>query len=345
LDFEYSSPLSENRRPSSRMSHKTARALALVIGICLAVLTGGAYRIESHRAPAIPTIAFIPQAAGAMLWEAEHFGATVAAEKLKCHLYWNAPTSENDVAGQVSLIDRVGRGNYQGLVIAPNHTQALLVPLRRTLAAGLPVVVVSAQLDLTATGKLGYIVNDEEKMGELAAAEIARLIHGKGSIVLVGLARYAPGVARRVRGAERFLAGQCPDIRVVSRLAGAYNSSFAEDLTNRAVDSHPGLKAALSFTAASTRGVHAAMKSRSPREAIVLVGCEQDSDLIDYVRNGEIAAVLAEDTYRMGYEAVGLISASLAGRPLPSRSVVPPLLITKQNLNSAEVNLLTSFPK
>ena len=47
----------------------------------------------------------------------------------------------------------------------------------------------------------------------------------------------------------------------------------------------------------------------------------------------------------MGYEAVGLIADSLAGKPLPAQSVVPPLLITQQNLNSAEAALFTSFPR
>jgi ribose transport system substrate-binding protein len=312
--------------------------------ILVPLLGTGAFWAQSRRVPAVPTIAFIPQTAGPMLWEVEHFGATTAAEKLKCHLYWNAPTSENDMAGQVSLIDKVSRGKYQGLVLAPNHTLGIRAPVSRALAAGLPVVIVSAQLELPAGDKLGYIVNDDEKMGELAAAEIARLIQGRGSVALVGIARYAPGVMSRVRGAERVLADRFPDIRVVSRLAGTYDTSRAEELTNDAVDAHPGLNAILSFTAAATRGVHAALQSRS-LHAIQLVGCEQDSDLIGYVGTGEIAAVLAENTYRMGYEAVGLIADSLEGKPLPARSVVAPLLITKQNFNSAEASLFTSFPK
>lgn len=329
------------------MSRKTARAWTCTAGVfLLTVMAGAAYLTLSPRgAAAIPTIAFIPQTAGAMLWEVEHLGATVAAEKLKCRLYWNAPTSENDTAGQVSLIDRVSRGKYQGLVLAPNHPLAILAPLRHALAAGLTVVIVSAQLDLPAGNKLAYIVNDDEKMGELAAAEIARLIDGKGSIALVGITRSAPGVIRRVRGAERLLAGQFPQIQVVARLPGAYNTPRAEEVTHSAIDSNPGLKAVLSFTAASTRGVNAALKSRSRQKTISLVGCEQDSDLIADVGNGEIAAILAENTYRMGYEAVGLISASLAGKPLPARSLVPPLLITKRNVNSAEASLFTSFLK
>lgn len=280
-----------------------------------------------------------------MLWDVEHFGATMAAEKLKLRLYWNAPTSENDMAGQVALIDKVARGRYQGLVLAPNQTLGVLAPLRRALAAGLPVVVVSSQLDLPASSRLGYIVNDDEKMGELAAAEVARLIRGRGSIALVGLARYSPGVASRVRSAECFLASRYPDIHVVSRVPGTYDTSRAEDFTNSIVAEHPDLKAVLSFTAASTRGVHAALNSRSLQRTIVLVGCEQDSDLMGYVSTGEIAAVVAENTYRMGYEAVGLIADSMAGKPLSARSVVPPLLITKQNLNCAEARLFTSFPR
>jgi len=48
--------------------------------ILLALLGGGAYWIGARRSPAVPTIAFIPQTAGAMLWEVEHLGARTAAE-------------------------------------------------------------------------------------------------------------------------------------------------------------------------------------------------------------------------------------------------------------------------
>ena len=230
-------------------------------------------------------------------------------------------------------------------MLAPNHTLGIRAPLSRALAAGLPVVIVSADLDLPASSKLAYIVNDDEKMGELAAAELARIIHGRGDIALIGLARFAPGITRRVRAAERLLANRFPEIRVVNREFGAYNISRVEALTNGALDANPRLSAVLSFTAASTRGVYSVLKSRSLQRAVTLVGCEQDSDLIGYVGSGEVAAVVAEDTYRMGYEAVGLISDAWAGKPLLARSVVSPLLITTQNLNSAEASVFVSFPK
>jgi len=206
-------------------------------------------------------------------------------------------------------------------------------------------VVVSAQLDLPPSSRLSYIVNDDEKMGELAAEEIARLLHGKGSLALVGLTRYGPGVAARVRSAEALLATHYPGIQVVSRVAGTYDSSRSEDLTKGILTSHPELNAVLSFTSVSTRGVHAALKSHSPQHTVRLVGCEQDTDLISFLGAGEIAALVGENTYRMGYEAVGLIADSLAGKPVPARSVVPPLLLTKSNLNTADSSPFTSLAR
>jgi ribose transport system substrate-binding protein len=327
------------------MSVKAARAYIWLCGLLIvAILVTWAYRIRAGGAPAVPTIAFIPQAAGPMLWEVEHLGAAHAVQKLRCHLYWNTPTSESDVAGQVTLIERVTRGNYQGLVVAPNDRFSILSPLRRAIAAGLPVVVVAEPLDLPAGPMLGYLVNDDEKMGELAAAEIARLIQGRGSIAIVGLTPAAPGVARRLRGAERLLSSKFPDIKVVSRFGGAYNSTLAEELTRSVLDAHRGLQAVLGLTANSTRGAHAAIWGRLSKVSVSIVGCEQDADLLSYVAKGEIAGILAENTQRMGYEAVGLVLGALAGKPLPSISIIPPFLITKENLKAQETAIYTSLP-
>ena len=121
--------------------------------------------------------------------------------------------------------------------------------------------------------------------------------------------------------------------------------TIAEDLTRAALDSHPALQAVLGLTASSTRGAHAALRSWSSAGSITLVGCDQDVDLLGYIANGEIAAIVAENTYKMGFEAVGLVMRSLAGEPMPAISVIPPLLITKRNLTSQEALIYTSLPR
>ena len=328
---------------STMSSRLTTAARNWIWATCaLAVLGGGAYWIHTQRTPPVPTIAFIPQTAGVMRWDVGYFGASVAAKEANAHISMSAPTSENDIAGQISLINRVVRGDYQGLIVAPNHPLAILSSLGRALAEGVPVVVVSSPLTIPANGRLGYIENDDEEMGKLAAEEIAKRIEGRGDVAFIGLSWYAPGVTQRARGADRYLANRFPEIRVVSRVASAYNPARAEELANETMDAQPRLKAILSLTSVSTRGVNVALRRRHRVPRIQLVGCEQDSDLLVSVRSGEIAAVVAEDTYRMGHEAVEHVSAFRRGAPIPKRSLVSPIVITPQNLDSHEVRRVTN---
>jgi ABC-type sugar transport system substrate-binding protein len=86
------------------------------VGLVCAVALGAA-GCGSHR-PA--KIAVIPQTEGTGLWEAAHTGAEEAADRSGVSIYWNAPTREDDVEAQITLVDRVSKGDYQGLA-GPTH--------------------------------------------------------------------------------------------------------------------------------------------------------------------------------------------------------------------------------
>jgi ribose transport system substrate-binding protein len=204
------------------------------------------------------------------------------------------------------------------------------------------VVIVGEPLDLPPGPRLAYIVNDDEKMGELAAAEMARLMHGAGSIVVAGVTPTSPGVTLRLRGAERFLATKFPGLKVVSRFGGAYNPILSEELTRNELNSHPEAQAVFGLTAESTRGALAAVRSRSSKPPITIVGCDQDTDLLAHLADGQIAAIVAENTYKMAFDAVGLVFGLLDGNPASAISMIPPLLITRRNLDSPEVAAYTN---
>lgn len=282
-----------------------------------------------------PTIAFIPPSAQGLLWEIGRSGATAAADRGNSEISWSAPTSESDVTGQVALIEQVGRKGYLGLVLAPNHPLAPMEPLRRILDQGIPVSVIATPLNIPASDKLGYVVNDDRKMGELAAAEIARLIGGAGPVAMIGLSRSAAGVVARARGAEQFFVEKYPNIRIVRRQGGAFSASGAQEAADDLIARSPDLRAILSFTVNATRGTHAALRNRSIK-TVHLVGCDQDSDLLAYVASGEIAAVVAADTYHMAFEAVQAVVAARRGVPMPKLALVPPLLLTAETLRSIE---------
>jgi ABC-type sugar transport system substrate-binding protein len=64
-----------------------------------------------------------------------------------------------------------------------------------------------------------------------------------------------------------------------------------------------------------------------------------------FLGRGEIAALVSENGYKMGYEATRVLVGALAGKPMPGVSVVSPFLITKRNLASPEVRVYTELPQ
>ena len=52
-------------------------------------------------------VAVIPRTTAFTIWEAVHAGVQFAAEGPGIQVYWNAPTSEDDIQQQAALIDHV----------------------------------------------------------------------------------------------------------------------------------------------------------------------------------------------------------------------------------------------
>lgn len=289
-----------------------------------------------------PAIAVLPRTAGSTLWEAEHAGADAASRNSKYAVYWNAPTHEDDVEGQIALIEKVRRGSYSGLVLAPDHALALLTPIRRVLATGTPVVIVSSRLGLPPGGNLSYIVTDEKLMGRMAAQRIGKMLGGSGAVALLGFDPGVPGVMSRVRAFEAELNRCYPRIRIVARGAGAFNAAEAQQATIATVSNHPALNAIFSLTAVSTHAAYVALRSPTLLQRVKLIGCEQDGLTIGRVQAGEIDSVLAEDTYAMGFQAIQQIAARHSGRRVPDVTVLQPVLITRENASSNRVRQLTA---
>lgn len=78
----------------------------VVAGLCCGV---------GCRRPERSSIAVVPRTSGTILWEPENVGAQTAAEELGEQIYWNASTREDDVDGQIALVDRIRSAQYRGM--------------------------------------------------------------------------------------------------------------------------------------------------------------------------------------------------------------------------------------
>jgi ribose transport system substrate-binding protein len=284
------------------------------------------------------TIAVIPRTSGTFLWEPLHVGAEIAAQEAGLNVYWNAPTREDDVQGQIALLEKVVARGYKGLVLAPDHTLALIAPVRLALSKGVSTVIVGSPLPIPGGGKLSYILNDDEEAGRMAAEQVALLIKKKGSIAVLGIDPDIAGIMIRARSLEKALQAY-PQIRIVDKHIGSFNTPYDQQIAEETLRQHPDLDAIIALTSTSTRGSSIAI-SHSKRR-IHLVGFD-DLDDLRPLREGTVDAIISQNSREMGFEAVKNLAIQLQGEAVLAEIKIRPVLLTKDNLDSPETHKLLS---
>jgi len=316
---------------TSRFVRLAKAAVVLAVGVCMD-------GCGSHRPP---RIAVIPQTEGTLIWEAAHVGAEAAAHQSGASIYWNAPTREDDIEAQIALVQRVVESHYQGLVLAPDQALSLISPVRRALARGIPTVVIGSPLAIPAGGDLSYIVNDDEAGGQMAAQRVDSLLHGHGTVAVLGINPDVTGLMIRARAFEQALAQNSPSIRIVARRMGSFNVPREQQVAQDTLKTNPDLEIIVALTSPTIDGTLSALEADPSRRAIRIIGFDVDG-YISFDDARSLDCVIQEDSRTMGQKAVEWIAGRLSGRFESATLRLPPVLIARDNIHSAEVRHMWS---
>jgi len=269
------------------------------------------------------------------LWEPEHAGAAHLAGRHGVELYWNAPPREDDVEGQIALLNKAVDRGLSGVILTPDETLPLRTPVRRIISQGIPVVVVGTQLGIAPSPKLSYVLNDDDAGGQVAARRLGAVLKGAGSVAIVGLNPQLTGITARERSLESTLAHEFPNIHVVARRLGHYSVPQEQQIAEDLLHGGTPINAIVALSASSTRGAYYALVEFGQDRVVKLVGFDQD--LIPPLRTGGIDSIVMQRTYDMGETAMNLMLSQLQGKTAAGMTVLAPILMTHENLDSAEV--------
>jgi ribose transport system substrate-binding protein len=288
-----------------------------------------------------PTVAVIPRTCGTALWEPEHAGVAAVARSADLDIYWNAPMRDDDIRSQISLLEKSVDRGMAGIIVSPIQTLPLRTPIRRVLAKGIPVVVIDTELGIPSGSKLSYVLNDEETGGRIAAQRIGSILHGKGNIAIVGIQPELKSSTIRERSFEFTLTREFPGIHVVARRLGLSSVPQEQHSAEELLAGTTTLDAIVALSLAATRGTYYALAEFSKAGVIKLVGFDQD--LIPPIRGGGIDSVVVQNTYELGRAAMEIMNREIHGSSGPAQVKVQPVLMTRENLDSAEIRQIENM--
>ncbi len=339
---------------------------ALVVGLFLAGCGdsgssagggGGASAPAGGGASAAPgggggegyTIAVIPKGTIHEFWRSIEAGARKAEQELaeagtKVQIIWKGPLREDDRDQQIQVVENFTSRKVSAMVLAPLDSQALVKPVETAVGAGIPVVIIDS--DLKTDKHASFVATDNFRGGQMGGEHLAKLIGGKGNVILL---RYAVGSASTEAREAGFLDAlkQFPDIKILSsdQYAGATRETSyqaSQNLLNRYGREVNGV-----FCPCEPVAVGMAKALRDLGYAggkVKMVGFDTGGQTVADLRAGDIQGLVVQNPLRMGYEGVMTAVKHLKGGKVPNRLDTGVTLVTKENMDRIEVKELLEPP-
>ena len=305
------------------------KPLLPVLSIGLLLLASSACSRNNKK-----VIAVVPKGNVTEFWQSVHAGAVKAARENGVEVAWNGTASETDFNGQLQIIESMINRHVDAIVLAPIDRTSMIGVVERSTAQGIPVFIIDSGID---TDKfVAHVETDNFHGGELAAERMGRLLHGKGKIALVKAQPGAGSTMNREDGFRSKLAQESPGIQIVAEQFGLADFAKSLQVTENILTAHPDLDALFASNESSTVGAVQALKARQGTR-VRLIGFDWTAKLRDDVKSGLVEALVVQDPFRMGYQAVISAVATINGQKVEKLQHLTPKLVDRQNLDLPEI--------
>lgn len=292
-----------------------------------------------------PTIAIIVKDTKVLYWGKVLAGARKAGQDLDVNIAELDAASEPDIDTQTNLDWDTMASSAATIVIAPAQSTILGKAAAKVVGKFKIIGIDSADDGLSLTSRVG---TDHVAAGRAAADILAERIQktyadAEGDVALITA---LPGVAtleERARGFKDQIASKYGALSIVAERIGDGQARTGRSIMTDIISSYPELRgvfAADPITALGAGEAVAESKTNKTGDKINVVGFEADERLVKFLEDGTIAALIVQDPFRMGYEAVKTALAAAKGEQVPVTVHTSVSAITKATMNSVHAQEL-----
>lgn len=280
-------------------------------------------------------VAVIPKGTSHLFWVSVQAGALAAGKEFDLEILWNGPATETDYSRQIQIVDSMVAQRVDGIALAASERKALVASVDRAMAEGIPVTVFDSGLD--SENYLSFIATDNYEAGKQGGRKLSELMGGKGDAAVI---MHAPGslsTMERERGFRDVVAAEFPGIRIVAEQYGMSDRAKSRAAAENILAAHPRLEGFFASTEPSSSGISLTLKARGMNGKVKFVAFDSSEAMVEDLRGGTIHAMVVQDPFRLGYEAVRSIHTKLAGSTPERRVDLQARVITGPDLETPEI--------
>lgn len=267
-------------------------------------------------------------------------GAQKAVDAVGGKLVFTGPADNNDIQGQVSLVENLINSKVDAILLTPLDSDALSAPVEKAMDAGIPVIIIDSPV--TTDKYTSFIATDNVAGGKMAMEKLVEAIGGSGEIVVVNALAGIPSNDKRGQGAEEH-AATVDGIKVLPQ-QHCLDQAEAMTATENVIIGNPELKGIFATFNRGALGVAQAVINKGKSGDIKIVAFDADADEIKLLEDGTISALVVQQPYEMGKMGIEYAIKAINGEDVP-KTVAPDVVVaTKDNMNDETIHKVL-YPK
>lgn len=272
-------------------------------------------------------------------WRIVEQGIVVAAAEFGARCEVSGPKEEQDIDGQIALVEQAIAKNPDAIILAAADYERLVPVCEQAKKAGIRVVTVDS--DVNFPDKKCFVGTDNYELGRKLAEQVDMLIGsderfgviGHMSTVTTGMERER-GLLEHVYNAQERLAGieYCESSEELARLR-----------TIKMLEDYPEIKCMVGLNESSALGVARGVRELGLAGKVKIVACDSSQEQIELMEDGTIQAFVVQHPFNMGYMSVKTTVELLQGKAVEEIVSTESVVVTKDNMYQKE-NQKLLFP-
>jgi SfnB family sulfur acquisition oxidoreductase len=262
-------------------------------------------------------------------------GAQAQADALGIDLVVTDARTKNDLQA-TNLQQAIDREDVDGIIVDHGLAETLNPIIDKAVTAGKPIVAVDVETENEAVPS---IQQSDVDLGKAISTKLADDLGGEGKVAYVYVAGYAP-LDRRDRGWNEVKKAN-PGLEQVAQFGKVSDSTASEtaDQARAVIAANPDLKAILAPYDEFAKGAVLAVNEAGKADQIKVYGVDISTADIGVMSEAGSpwVATQATDPRNGGKLAVRAIALKIAGEDVPASVLIPPALITQQQLTDGSI--------
>lgn len=230
-------------------------------------------------------------------WQAAASGLRRAAHEMGVQSQFSGPDSY-DAQAEVQAFRQAVAASPAGIMVSPADPKLMGPEIDKAIEAGIAVITVDS--DAPNSKRLFYVGTDNDDAGELGARVAVRKSGGKGNFMVFTM----PGQANldaRLYGYQKGFVGH-PDMKIaqvvdIHGLSTAAFDAAEASLAKKGADKIDGY---ICLEASSGKEVAQVMRNYKMKDRVI-IAMDTDQETLDAIRDGTIAATIAQKPATMTY--------------------------------------------